>query len=469
VVGREYSSHFAVGIAAMLSQERKGLYRSLPQVQRLLETDRARPLCAEFGRPAVTDALRSVMKDTRDGIAEGAVSSAPAPHALVDEAAARLVKRRQRGLRRAINATGIVLHTNLGRAPLAEEAIAAVVDIAGGYCNLEFDVASGTRGSRTQSIEPLLTGLTGADSAMAVNNGAAAILLALSGLAADAEVIVSRGELVEIGGGFRVGDIIQQGGARLVEVGATNKTRLADYVRAIGPATRVLLKVHQSNFRTIGFTGHTSIAELSSLARERGLLVVADLGSGLLRSVAGSAEPTIRQALAEGADIVTCSGDKLLGGPQAGLILGQSAAIDILRKHPLLRALRLDKMSLAALEATLMLHRDSPERIPVMRMMSQPEELLRRRAQRLCELVGDGFVERSEAFAGGGSLPEERIASFSLSLPTPKGLEATAGLLRGGSPAVVCRFKDGRLVADILAVSDEEIADLADRLRAAVT
>ena len=438
-------------------------------MQRLLETDRVRALCAEFGRTAVTNALRSVMKDTRNRISEGAVSSAPAPHALVDEAAARLVKSRQRGLRRAINATGIVLHTNLGRAPLAAEAIAAVVDIAGGYCTLEFDIASGTRGSRTQSIEPLLTALTGAEAALAVNNGAAAILLALSGLASDAEVIVSRGELVEIGGGFRVGDIIQQGGARLVEVGATNKTRLADYSRAIGPATRVLLKVHQSNFRTIGFTGQTSLAELSRLGRERGLLVIVDLGSGLLQNVAGSAEPAIRQALAEGADIVTCSGDKLLGGPQAGLILGRTASVDILRKHPLLRAVRLDKMSLAALEATLMLHRDSPERIPVMRMMSGPEELLRRRAERLRELVGDGFVERSDAFAGGGSLPEERIASFSLSLPTPKGVEATAALLRGGCPTVVCRFKDGRLMADILAVSDEEIADLADRLRAAVT
>jgi len=452
----------------MSSVDRTHLYRGLPQVQRLLESDRGRALCAEFGRPAVTSALRSVMADIRNGISDGAVSSPPESHILIDKAAARLAKSRQRGLRRAINATGIVLHTNLGRAPLAAEAIAAVVEVAGGYCNLEFDLATGGRGSRTQTVEPLLTELTGAEAALAVNNGAAAILLALSALAAGAEVVVSRGELVEIGGGFRVRDIIQQGGARLVEIGATNKTRLADYSQAIGPATRVLLKVHQSNFRTVGFTSYTSVAELSGLARERGLLVVADLGSGLLQKVRSSLEPTIPEALTEGADIVTCSGDKLLGGPQAGVILGKATSVDILRKHPLLRAVRLDKMSLAALEATLMLHRDSRERIPVVRMVSQSEHLLRKRAERLRDLVADGCVERSEAFAGGGSLPEERIPSFSLSLPTPKGAEATADMLRSGCPAVICRFKDGRLLADIFAVSEEEIPDLAARLRTAL-
>jgi len=446
--------------------DRKLIFRDLPQVQRLLQMDRTQALCLQYGRLAVTRVLREVLADVRSGITDGAVAHAAGADALVEETAQRLAKSRRLGLRRVINATGIVLHTNLGRAPLAAEAIAAVEEAARSYCNVEFDLATGKRGSRTQSVESLLRTLTGAEASLAVNNGAAAILLALSALAADAEVIVSRGELVEIGGGFRIPDVIRQGGARLVEVGATNKTRLSDYRDAIGPATRVLLKVHQSNFRAVGFTGQASIAELSSLARERGLLVVADLGSGLMTGMHAASEPTIADAMADGADVVTCSGDKLLGGPQAGLILGRPAALERLRKHPLLRAVRLDKMSLAALEATLMLHRDAPQRIPVLRMIGQGEDALRARAERLLQLVGDGRVESSEGFAGGGSLPEERMRSFGLSLPTPKGADETAALLRSGSPAVVCRFKDGRLLADILAVSDEELPELADRLRA---
>jgi L-seryl-tRNA(Ser) seleniumtransferase len=368
-------------------------------------------------------------------------------------------------LRRTINATGIVLHTNLGRAPLAPEALAAIEEVAAGYCNLEFDLESGRRGSRTQAIEPLLRELTTAEAALVVNNGAAAILLALSALANGGEVIVSRGELVEIGGGFRVPDVIRQGGARLVEVGATNKTRLADYRAAIGPGTRVLLKVHQSNFRTIGFTAETSIAELAALAREHSLPVVADLGSGLLQETPGTTEPTVCEALSAGADLVTCSGDKLLGGPQAGLIVGKKAAVDPLRHHPLLRAIRLDKMSLAALEATLMLHRDLPQRIPVLRMLSQTEAELEQRAARLQAMLGTGSIEGSDAFAGGGSLPEERIASRAVALEFRVGAEAAAVRLRSGDPPVIGRIKDGRLLLDMLTVSDREVPELAAALR----
>ena len=327
--------------------------RHLPQVQRLLELPAATSLCEEFGRTAVINAVRETLEGLREQIGAGLLANVPDAHTVLAHCADTLAMRRRLGLRRTINATGIVLHTNLGRAPLAPEAIAAVAEVAAGYCNLEFDLATGRRGSRTQALEPLLRELTGAEAALAVNNGAAAILLALSALTKGGEVIVSRGELVEIGGGFRVPDVIRQGGARLVEVGSTNKTRLQDYRAAIGPETRVLLKVHQSNFRTIGFTAETSIAELAGLAREHGLLVVADLGSGLLQSTPGTAEPSLGEALSAGADLVTCSGDKLLGGPQAGLILGKKAAVDPLRHHPLLRAVRLDKMSLAALEATL--------------------------------------------------------------------------------------------------------------------
>jgi L-seryl-tRNA(Ser) seleniumtransferase len=439
--------------------------RKLPQVQRLLEMPAANSLSAEFGRTAVTNALRATLDELREQIGAGLLAGAPDAQTVVARCGEKLAVRRRRGLRRAINATGIVLHTNLGRAPLAPEAIAAVAEVAAGYCNLEFDLATGRRGSRTQALEPLLRELTAAEAALAVNNGAAAILLVLSALGNGGEVIVSRGELVEIGGGFRVPDVIRQGGARLVEVGTTNKTRLMDYSAAISPDTRVLLKVHQSNFRTIGFTAETSIAELAGLARAHGLLVVADLGSGLLHEGPGAAEPTLGEALSAGADLVTCSGDKLLGGPQSGLILGSKAVVDRLRHHPLLRAVRLDKMSLAALEATLMLHRDMPEGVPVRYMLGQTEAVLEQRAERLRTMLGSGTVERTEAFAGGGSLPEQRIASRAVALQPRIGAEEAAGLLRSCRPAVIGRINEGRLLLDMLAVSDNELPELAAALR----
>ncbi len=439
--------------------------RKLPSVQHLLELAPAAEMCVKHGRAAVTSAIRVVLGELRSEIARGAGRVVDGA-AILERCDKLVAARRRPGLRRVINATGIVLHTNLGRAPLAAEAIAAMADIAAGYSNLEFDLASGKRGSRTAALEPLLREVAGAEAALAVNNGAAAILLALSALAGGGEVIVSRGELVEIGGGFRIPDVIMQGGARLVEVGSTNKTRLADYREAIGPETRVLLKVHQSNFRTVGFTAETGIGELAGLAREHGLLVVADLGSGLLRPSPGSLEPTLAEALGAGADLVTCSGDKLLGGPQAGLILGRKAAVDPLRSHPLLRAVRLDKMTLAALEATLMLHRDQPDRVPVTRMLAQGEAELQARAERLQSLLGYGNLIASEAYAGGGALPEERIASRALALDLPMGADAVAAKLREGAPAVVGRIADGQLLIDMLTVSDAELPALAKALKA---
>jgi L-seryl-tRNA(Ser) seleniumtransferase len=441
-------------------------FRSLPQVQRLLERPAASSLCSEFGRAAVTQALRDVLQAVREQIGAGSLAGAPDADALIARCVPSLAARRRRGLRRTINATGIVLHTNLGRAPLAPEAVAAVAEVAAGYCNLEIDLATGRRGSRTQAIETLLCELTGAEAALAVNNGAAAILLALSALSKGGEVIISRGELVEIGGGFRVPDVIRQGGARLVEVGATNKTRLEDYRAAIGPETRVLLKVHQSNFRAIGFTSATPIAQLAELARAHALPLVADVGSGLLQKAPGTSEPTLREALSDGADLVTCSGDKLLGGPQAGLILGRKTLLDRLRDHPLLRAVRLDKLCLAALEATLLLHRDSPQRVPLQRMLAQTEADLRARAERLQALVDGATLERTEAFAGGGALPEERIVSWALVLHTRIGADAAAALLRSGEPAVIARINEGRLLLDMLAVSDDDLAELGAALSA---
>ena len=440
------------------------LYRRLPQIQRLLEMPDAGALCQQYGRGAVVAALRETLAELRRQIRAGDIRQVPEREALLAASADNLRGRSRGGLRPVINATGIVLHTNLGRAPLAAEVIAAAASVAGGYCNLEYDLESGGRGSRTHHIEPLLQSLTGAEAGLAVNNGAAALLLALSALSGGGEVIVSRGELVEIGGGFRIPEVIRQGGARLVEVGATNKTRIEDYRNAIGPDSRVLLKVHQSNFRLVGFTGETAIGELSALAREHGLTLVADLGSGQLQDSMGVGEPTLRDALSAGADLVTCSGDKLLGGPQAGLVVGRRTAVEPLRRHPLLRALRLDKMTLAALEATLILHRDQPDRLPVVAMLRQNEAVLRRRAECLTALLGAGRIESSTAFAGGGSLPEEKIASQALVLEPAMGAGTAAAILRTLKPAVVGRVRDGRLVLDMLTVTDDQVPALARAL-----
>ena len=360
-----------------------------------------------------------------------------------------------------INATGIVLHTNLGRAPLAAEAVAAVAGIAAGYSNLEYDLNTGTRGSRMTGVEALLCELTGAEAALAVNNGAAAILLALAALGAGGEVIVSRGELVEIGGGFRIPDVIRQGGAALIEVGATNKTGPDDYAAAMGERTRVLLKVHQSNFRIVGFTAETNVAELASLASGTGTLVVADVGSGLLQTTGGISEPTLREAIAAGADLVTCSADKLLGGPQAGLILGSAAAVEPLRKHPLMRALRLDKMSLAALEATLRLHRDQPACVPIRRMLLQPPDEIRARADRLADMIGFGEVVPTKAYAGGGALPDEHLESWAVALDPSSGPDDAAYAFRRNEPPVIGRISEGRLLLDALTISDDDVEAVA--------
>jgi len=446
--------------------------RALPQLQRLLELPEGRSLTEDFPRVAVVEALRTVLDEARTALRLSG-GAAPDPLALLGRARATLDAAQSPCVRRVINATGIVLHTNLGRAPLAPEVAKAVAEAARGYCNIEFDLETGERGSRTQGIEPLLQRLTGAEAAFAVNNCAAAVLLALSGLAEGGEVVVSRGELVEIGGGFRIPDVIQQGGARLVEVGTTNKTRLADYQRAITPATRVLLKVHQSNFRISGFTEEAPLHELAALARERGLLLVHDLGSGTLvdlRSMGLPPETTVQESVAAGVDVVAFSGDKLLGGPQSGLLAGRTAAINMLRRHPLLRALRLDKLSLAALEATLRLHcHAGPGAVPVLRKMGQAPAVLQARADALVALLGPfARTEATVGYAGGGTLPDVRIESVgvSLHLMEPEPLKAR---LRGCRPPVVGRIANGRVLLDMLTVDDDELPDLARAVREAAS
>ncbi len=400
-----------------------------------------------------------VVEAARSAIAERRASGEPATVEDLRETVRERVRRQSRpSLRRVLNATGVVLHTNLGRAPLAEAAVERIAGTARGWSNLELDLETGRRGSRQAHLEPLLRELTGARAALCVNNGAAAVLLALAALAAGREVVVSRGELVEIGDGFRIPDVLEQSGARLREVGTTNRTRLADYERAIGPETAALLRVHQSNYRIVGFTERVELPALADLARTRDLALIEDLGSGALLDAGPLAdEPTARQAVAGGADLVTFSGDKLLGGPQAGILLGSAEAVAACRRHPLARALRLDKLSVAALEATLALYRE-PERalreIPALRAACEPAEDVRARAERLARRLGGRVVE-TVGRVGGGALPLTELPSFGVALDGPADERAAA--LRGGEPPVLARVLDGACVLDCRTLRDDEL------------
>jgi L-seryl-tRNA(Ser) seleniumtransferase len=414
-------------------------------------------LARESADPLATDAARAVIARARDEIRAGRDPGDLAARVREELAAARAPR-----LRRVLNATGVIVHTNLGRAPLAGEAVARVVEAAGGYSNLELDLAEGARGSRQDHLAGVLGRLTGAEASLVVNNNAGAVLLALAALAEGREVVVSRGELIEIGDGFRIPDVLARSGARLVEVGTTNRTRAADYERAVGPETALLLRVHQSNFRVVGFSERPRLEELAVVARRHGLPLVDDLGSGALQPsntvFLGDAEPSARESLAAGADLVCFSGDKLLGGPQAGIVCGRAALVERLRRHPLQRALRIDKLSLAALEGTLLLHLDAPERIPVLRTLAQDAAAVRARAERLAAATG-GEVEETVGRVGGGALPLAELPSFACALA-----ESLAAPLRVGEPPVVGVVRDGRLLLDCLTLTDAE----ADEAAAAV-
>ncbi len=398
--------------------------------------------------PLAIDAARSVLERAREEIRAGAD-----PGDLGARLAGELQAMRIPNLRRVLNATGVIVHTNLGRAPLAEEAIARVVETARGYSNLELDLSSGTRGSRQDHVAGLLRGLTGADAALVVNNNAAAVLLALAALGEGREVVVSRGELIEIGDGFRIPDVLTRSGARLVEVGTTNRTRAKDYEKAVGPETALLLRVHQSNFRVVGFTELPRLEELAAVARRHDLPLVDDLGSGVLVELPG--EPSAKESLAAGADLVCFSGDKLLGGPQAGIVVGRADLVERLRRHPLQRAMRADKLTLAALEGTLRLYVEAPERIPVLRMLAQDIGAVRARAERLAGLVG-GAVEETVGRVGGGALPLAELASFACAVE-----ESLAAPLRHGKPPVVGVVRDGKLLLDCLTLADAEVDEVA--------
>ncbi len=454
--------------------------RHLPKVQTLLESQHAQALLADTPRSVVVNAVRVEVGALRQRVLAGDATPPFLDADIFAAVSARLQAQDLRRLQRVVNATGIVIHTNMGRAPMADAAVEAVVAVAGNYSNLELDLATGKRGGRGGQIEELLQALTGAEAAVIVNNNAAAVLLALSAVASGGEVVISRGELVEIGGGFRVPDVIVQCGGTLVEVGTTNKTRLSDYASAVTADTKVLLKVHASNYKIIGFTSETSVSELAALGRERGLLTMVDLGSGALVDLSRYGlppEPTAAEMLKAGADVVMVSGDKLLGGPQCGIILGKSEPIHRMAAHPLFRALRADKMTLAALEATLRVYLDEDrltETVPVLGMLAQTKEMLTKRARRLrnalAKLPGvTAKLADGVGYTGGGALPMVPLPTTLVQL-TAEGISAErlAAALRRADPPVVGMLADGALALDVRTVRDDEFALIVQAVKSAL-
>ena len=449
--------------------DRAGL-RALPSVERLLQTEPLRSAADGGSRTLAADVARRLLERCRDEI-RGGNGTAPAATVLAARAAAELRALDRPHLVPVINATGVVIHTNLGRAPLPLDALDALEAIGSGYSNLEYDVEAGARGSRQAHVEDLLRGLTGAQAALVVNNNAAAVLLAVTALAGGREVVVSRGQLVEIGGSFRIPEILAASGARLVEAGTTNRTRIGDYEGAIGPGTAALMRAHPSNFRVVGFTEEASLLELTELARRRGLPVIDDIGSGVLSRMPGplgeltADEPAAAESVAAGADVVCFSGDKLLGGPQAGIAVGAVAAIERMRTHPLARAVRIDKLSLAALEATLRLHRDprrAAAQVPVLEMLAADERILLERAMRIHDGIaadapaGTVRIVRASGRAGGGSLPLLELEGPVVALEARGGAQALCGRLRRGDPAIIARVHEDVVLLDPRTLSDVE-------------
>jgi L-seryl-tRNA(Ser) seleniumtransferase len=440
--------------------------RKLPSVDRLLQEDSVAALVARWGHELTADAVRETLDSARQAIQEG--DACPSPGSLCQEVADRLAARLQPTLRPAINATGVIVHTNLGRAPLSTETREAMDAVAQGYSNLEYDLAAGKRGSRYVHAEEILCQLTGAEAALVVNNNAAALLLILMCLARGREVIISRGQLVEIGGGFRIPDVMRESGATLVEVGTTNRTYVRDYEAAISEETVALMRVHHSNFQIVGFAHQPALEDLVILAAQRGLLLLDDLGSGTLldTSLYGlTHEPTIQESVAAGVSLLSCSGDKLLGGPQAGIILGRAELIARLKTFPLTRALRVDKTTLAGLQATLRhyLLGEATDRVPVWQMISQREESLKERANtwiRELEALGvSAKLMPGQSTVGGGSLPGQTLPTWLVALLV-ESPNALAARLRAGEPPVIARIVDDHLALDPRTVLPEQEATL---------
>jgi len=459
--------------------------RDLPAIDHLLSLPEAGALVERGGRALAVEALRSVVGEVRAHLRAGDENGGvPADEVLIARAARQLDDWLAPSLRRVINATGVIVHTNLGRAPLSDAALRAVQAAAGGYSTLEFDLEAGKRGSRDAHAEDLLRRVTGAEAALVVNNNAAAVLLALSVVAGPSAdhpsgrgVVISRGQLIEIGGGFRIPEVMAQGGARLVEVGTTNRTRLADYETAIAADTAAILRAHRSNFAIVGFTAEPTLAELAGLTHQHGLPLLDDLGSGALLDTSAfglAPEPTVQASLSAGADLVMFSGDKLLGGPQAGILAGRAALIDRLRRHPFARAVRADKLCLAALSATLShyLKGEALEAVPVWQMISRPlaeiEKKARRWAKKLAAAGLNSRVIEGRSAVGGGSLPGETLPTMLLAIRVTSADNALARL-RACDPPIIARIEDNKIVLDPRTVLPRDEADLLSNLPSALT
>jgi L-seryl-tRNA(Ser) seleniumtransferase len=469
-----------------MDDQTQDLLRHLPGVDRLLERAREVDTFRDAPHSVLRHAARTALAALRHQLLQEESQLGPQD---VDEAAilsrmGTLVDAAmQPNLRRTVNATGIVIHTNLGRSLLSCEAIANLSTVAGHYSNLEFDLAEGRRGSRYSAVEDLLCEITGAEAGLAVNNNAGAVLIALETLARGREVIVSRGELVEIGGAFRIPDVMSKSGALLREVGTTNRTHLRDYAGAVGEKTALLLKVHQSNFAITGFTKAVPLKELVDLGRQHRLPVMEDLGSGTFvdfRRYGLPYEPTVQESVASGADVVTFSGDKLLGGPQAGIIVGKRAVLDAIKKNPINRALRIDKLTLAALESTLRLYRDESRAvaaIPTLQMMMVPETVLAERADRLCTRL-QGIAEPRLTFAvetvpsriGGGSLPRLALPSRAVTVRFQEGSpQRTERFMRRQRPPIIGRIEKDRFIMDVRTLQDDDLPHIETAFRRMLT
>lgn len=447
--------------------------RDLPSVEQLLKTTAAIELIHSFGRPLTVDAIRKSLEQVRSNMKAGE-TRLPTEKEMLEKAASLLHGWLKPSLMPVINASGVILHTNLGRAPLSAAALSAMEETARGYSTLEYDLQTGKRGSRLIHAEAILQRLTGAEAAMVVNNNAAAVLLVLSALAHHKGAVIARSQLVEIGGGFRIPEVMKQSGARLMEVGTTNKVRLSDYEEALQtlqspPSSArqlpaLVMRAHRSNFQILGFTEEPSLAEIAATAHRFNVPCIDDLGSGTLldtRPYGMAHEPTVQESLAAGADLVTFSGDKLLGGPQAGIIIGKAVLLAKIRKHPLARAIRADKLCLAALTATLVhyLKNEAEREIPIWRMIKRSPEDIHKTATNWQNVIGRGEILPGESTVGGGSLPGEILPTFLISLDVPRPDQFLA-TLRAGTPPIIARTAEGRVLLDPRTVLPEQEEEL---------
>lgn len=461
--------------------------KSLPAVDEILRHPQIQPRLKVFSKNLIVDSIRKVLRSKREAILKGKNGEEMAELGILPEQILAAIENEldlayRFSLKPVINATGVVLHTNLGRAPLPDEALENISKVAQGYSNLEFDLKTGERGSRYEHVEDLLCRITGAEAALVVNNNAGAVLLALNTLAEGKEVVVSRGELVEIGGSFRIPDVMRKSGARLVEVGTTNRTHRSDYEKAIGPETALLLKVHTSNFRILGFTAEVSLSDLVELGNQRGIPVMEDLGSGCfmdLRPLGLEKEPTVQEAIAAGADVVTFSGDKLLGGPQAGIILGKTRYLDRIKKNPLNRALRIDKLTLAGLESILRAYlkpQETFQKIPTLRMLTASKEEIYRRARRIQRQLAKELspicsihLKEENSQVGGGALPLQNLPTWVLVLrPVKISANELDLTLRQSDPPIITRIKDEEVLLDLRTVFPKDERALLQGIRQAL-